>query len=71
MNKSLKRLNELLNNDLGNYTNRLNANKVTRNVWKIELNIFRPYKKLLDFDMKIKLNGKRLYTTDSVKYLRG
>ena len=71
MNKSLKRLSELLNNDLGNYTNRLNANKVTRNVWKIELNIFRPYKKLLDFDMKIKLNGKRLYTTDSVKYLRG
>ena len=25
--------------------------------------------KCLDFDMKIKLNGKRLYPTDSVKHL--
>ena len=31
---------------------------------------FTSSKKQLDCDLKIKLNGKRLYETDSVKYLR-
>ena len=38
-------------------------------VSKTELIIFNPKRKPLDFNMKIKLNGKRLYPPDSVKYL--
>ena len=69
INKSLKRLNKLLNIDLKNLTNWLNANKISLNVSKTELIIFKPKRKSLDFNMKIKLNGKILYPTDSVRYL--
>ena len=69
INKSLIRLNKLLNTDLKNLTNWLNANKISLNVSKKELIIFKPKRKPLDFNMKLKLNGKRLYPTDSVKYL--
>ena len=69
INKSLKRSNKLLNNDLKNLTNWLNANKISLNVPKTELIIFKAKRKPLDFNMKIKLNGKRLYPTDSVRYL--
>ena len=69
INKSLKRLHKLLNSDLKDLTNWLNGNKISLNVSKTELIIFKPKRKPLDFNMKIKLNGKRLYPTDSVKYL--
>ena len=69
INKSLKRLNKLLNIYLKNLTNWLNANKISLNVSKTELLIFKPKRKPLDFNMKIKLNGKRLYPTDSVRHL--
>ena len=69
INKSLKRLSNLLNIELKNLTNWLNAIKISLNVSKTELIIFKPKRKPLDFNMKIKLNGKRLYPTDSVKYL--
>ena len=39
------------------------------NVGKTELVLFTSPKKQLDCDLKMKLNGKRLYETDSVKYL--
>ena len=39
------------------------------NVTKTELIIFKPKIKLLHFNTKIKLNGKKIYQTDSVKYL--
>ena len=61
INKSLTRLNKLLNIDLKNLTNGLNANKISLNVLKTELIIFKPKMKPLDFNMKIKSNGKRLY----------
>ena len=66
INKSGKRLNKVLNIDL---TSWLNAKKLLLNVSKTELIIFKPKKKLLDFNMKIKINEKRLYPTDSMKYL--
>ena len=66
INKSLKRLNKVLNIDL---TSWLNAKKLLLNVSKTELIIFKSKKKLLDFNMKIKINEKRLYPTDSMKYL--
>ena len=68
INKSMKRLNKLLNIDLKNLTNWLNANEISLNVSKTRLIIFTPKRKPLDFNMKIKLNGKR-YPTDSVRYL--
>ena len=65
----MKRLNKLLKSDLKNLANWLNTNKISLNVSKTELIIFKPKRKPLDFNMKIKLNGKILFPTDSVKYL--
>ena len=62
-------LNKLINYDLKNLSNWLNANKITLNVTKTELVIFKPKRKKLDFEFKIKLNGKKLFQTNSVKYL--
>ena len=45
------------------------ANKISHYVSKNESGFFTSPKKQLDIDLKIKLNGKRLYETDSVKYL--
>ena len=59
-----------MNIDLKNLRNWLNANKISQNVSKTELIIFKPNRKPLDFNMKIKLNGERLYPTDSVRYLK-
>ena len=50
-------------------SNWLNANKIMLNVTKTELVIFKPKRKKLDFEFKIKLNGKKLFQTNSVKYL--
>ena len=69
INKSLKRLNKLVNSDLKHLTNWLNANKISLNFSKTELIVFKPKRTPLDFNMEINLNAKRLYPTDSVKYL--
>ena len=61
--------NKQVNYNLKNLSNWLEANKTSLNVGKTELVLFTSSKKQLDFDLKIKLNGKRLYETDSVKYL--
>ena len=45
-----------------------NANKIMSNVTKTELDIFKPKCKNLDFESKIKLNGKKLFQTNSVKH---
>ena len=68
-NNSIKKLNKLLNKDLKNLTNWLNANKISLNVDKTEVILSKPTKKPLDCQLKLKLNGKRLYHTSSVKYL--
>ena len=58
-----------VNYDLKNLSNWLKANKISLNVGKTELVLFTSSKKQLDCDLKIKLNGKRLYEANSVKYL--
>ena len=68
-NNSIKKLNKFLNKDLKNLTNWLNANKMTLNFDKTEMILFKATKKSLDCQLKLKLNGKRLYQTSSVKYL--
>ena len=47
----------------------MKANKLSLNVKKTELIIFRQKKKPLDHSVKFKLNGKRLLPTSSVRYL--
>ena len=59
----------MLNKDLKNLTNWLNANKISLNVDKTEVILFKPMKKPLDCQLKLILNGKRFYQTSSVKYL--
>ena len=68
-NESIKKLNKAINSDLKNLTNWLNANKISLNVSKAELILFKPKIRKLDFDLKLKLNSKRLYPTKSLKYL--
>ena len=68
-NSCVKSINKQANYDLKNLSNQLKANKILLNVGKIEFVLFTSSKKQLDCDLKIKLNGKRLYETDSVKYL--
>ena len=46
-----------------------NANKIFLNVQKTELVIFKYQRKKIDSKVKIKLSRKRLYPTDSLKYL--
>ena len=67
--KSLKKLSKFINFDLKNLSNWLHANKISLNVSKTELIIFKPRMKKVDFDLKLKLNGKRIYPTKSVNYL--
>ena len=65
----VKTINKQINYDLKNLSNWLKANKISLNVGKTELVLLTSSKKQLDCDLKIKLNGERLYETDSVKYL--
>ena len=58
-----------VNFDLKQIENWLQVNKISLNVGKTELVLFALLKKQPACDLKIKLNGKRLYETDSVKYL--
>ena len=67
--KSMIKLNKYVNLDMKNLTDWLNANKISLNVQKTELVIFKHQRKKLDGEVKIKLNRKRLYPTDFVKYL--
>ena len=66
---SIKKLNKLVNADLKHLVNWLNANKISLNVKKTEMVIFKSKQKKFEGDLKVKLSGKRLYPTESVKYL--
>ena len=67
--KSVYRLNKYVNLDFKNLTYWLNANRISLNVKKTELVIFKHQRKKLDSPIKIKLSRKRLYPSKSVKYL--
>ena len=68
-NPSLERLSKQVNNDLSNLSNWLRTNKLSLNVKKTELVIFRPRKLKIEHSFKFKLDGKRLVPAHSVKYL--
>ena len=52
-----------------NLTDWLNTNKISLNVRKTELVIFKDQRMKMHSEISIKLRRKRLYPTDSVKYL--
>ena len=52
-----------------NLTNWLNENKFCLNVSKTEVALFKSQTKQTDSDLHLKLNGKRFYSTNLVKYL--
>ena len=56
-----------MNLDMRNVTDWLNANKISLDVQKTELVIFKHLRKQIDSEVKIKLSRKQLYSTDSVK----
>ena len=66
---SAKKLNKLFSADLKHLGNWLNANKISINLKKTEIVIFKSKEKKFEGDLKIKLCGKGLYPTESVKYL--
>ena len=68
-NPLLDRLSKQVNRDLSHLSNWLRANKLSFNVKKTELIIFRPRKLKIDHSFKFKLDGKRLVPTHCVKYL--
>ena len=69
LSNSIKKLNKLVNTDLKHLVNWLNANKISLNLKKTEMVIFKSNQKKFEGDLKIKLCGKRLHPTKSVKYL--
>ena len=68
-NDSVERMNKQVKQDLKNLANWLNANKVCLNVSKTEVILFKLSRKLTDVLLKLKLNGKSISPTNSVKYL--
>ena len=67
--KSVKNLNKLVNGDMKHLNNWLSANKISLNVEKTELVIFKSPRKILLDETKIKLVVKRLCPSNSIKYL--
>ena len=62
-------MNKKVNQGLKKLTNWLNVNKICLNISKTVVFLFKSSRKLADVPLKLKLNGKRLYPTNSVKYL--
>ena len=67
--KSVENLNKLVNRDTKHLNNWLIANKISLNGEKSKLLIFKSPKNVPLDELKIKLRGKRLYPSNSVKYL--
>ena len=58
-----------INIDLKLLVHWLHANKIGLNVDKTEAILFRSAKKKVDYDLKLKLNGKKLQLVSPVRYL--
>ena len=57
-NKSLKQMQKQLNLDLRNLCNWLKANKISLNASKTEMILFRHPNKDINYNLKIKIDGK-------------
>ena len=69
MSNSIKKLNKLVNADLKQLVNWLNVNKTALNLKKSEMVAFKSKQEKFEGDLKVRVCGKRLYSTESVKYL--
>ena len=69
LSNSIKKFSKLVNADLKHLVTWLNADKISLNVKRTEMVIFKSKQKKFECDLKIKLCGKRLYPTESVKHL--
>ena len=69
VNDSLKKLQKQVNLDLRFLYKWLKANKISLNASKTELLLFRHPNKVINYDLKIKINGKKLVPSNFVKYL--
>jgi hypothetical protein len=67
--KTLKSLNKRINIDLKLLCHWLNANKISLNKTKTEYVLFKHPCKALDYNLKIKINGMKLYPSQHIKYL--
>ena len=66
--QSIKTINKFVSIDIKILVTWLNANKISLNVEKSEMVIFKSKRKKFNI-IKINLSGKRTYPTPSVKYL--
>ena len=62
-------MNKQVNYDLKNLNSWCNANKISLDVSKTEVVLFKSLTKQTDSDLHCKLDGKRLHPADSIKYL--
>ena len=69
VNKNLKTIQNKVNQDLKSLCTWLRANKISLNASKTELIIFRDPRKKFTSDLKLKIDGKKLIPSSSVKYL--
>ena len=67
--KSVKNLNKLVKHDMKHLNNWFCANKISLNVEKTELVIFKSPRKVLSDEIRIKFSRKRLYPSNLIKYL--
>ena len=67
--KSPKILKNRMNKDLHFLWNWLNANKISLNATKTEYVIFKSPTRDLDYEIKLKIGGERLFPSNYIKYL--
>ena len=67
--KSLKKIQKYVNLDLRFVCNWLKANKISLNASKTEMLVFRDPRRKIDFNLKIKIDGKKVIPSKFVKYL--
>ena len=68
-NKDPKKIRKHVNTDLKLLLKWLKANKISLNVKKIEMILFTEKRKKSNYEIKIKLDGKKLFPAKSIKYL--
>ena len=68
-NTSLKQMQKRLNLDLRALNNWLKANKISLNASKTEFILFRHPNKKINYNLKIKIDGKKIIPSEWIKYL--
>ena len=67
--KSLKDINKKINHDLSNLVQWLRANRISLNVKKTDIVIFKPKQKIITKNLNFRISGQKILPTSSTKYL--